>query len=67
MVFEEYSLILRHIMNCNGEQINIDQPIVCKVVLDRNLEKNPAYVVNRLIAQLEKFIYDKAVEEGSIT
>lgn len=66
-IYEEYSLTLRHVMNCNGEQVNIDQPIVCKVVLDRNVAKNPTYVLNELLAQLEKFVYDMACKEGSMT
>ncbi len=67
MAFEEYSLTLTHTMTCDGERLNIDQPIVCKVVIDRAFEKNPTYVLNELIARLEKFVYDKACEEGPIT
>lgn len=67
MVIEQYTLTLKHELIDNGKPFQIEQPIIAKCVFPlsdkymHNIQTRP-YILNNVITDLVRLVYDKAME-----
>lgn len=69
-MIEQYTLILKHEINADGEMIQLEQPIIARYVLPlsesdkygRDLIPRP-YLLDKIIMDLVQIVRDKAMEE----